>query len=84
MVSSCIHTTLCQLEMLSLRFLQNHIKSLTKNHVLAEIEGKDLAPKFFWGMVLGVKEGQSRGDYFLDCIFDPSVNHCNAKAQPVQ
>ena len=28
-------------------------------------------------MDLGVLEGQTRGDYFLDSIFDPSVKQCN-------
>ena len=28
-------------------------------------------------MVLGVLEGQTRGDYFLNSIFDPSVNQCS-------
>ena len=27
-------------------------------------------------MDLGVLEGQTRGGYFLDSIFDPSVNQC--------
>ena len=27
-------------------------------------------------MDLGVLEGQTRGDYFLNSIFDPSVNQC--------
>ena len=33
-------------------------------------------------MDLGVPEGQIRGDYFLDSIFDPSVNQCSGS--PVQ
>ena len=28
-------------------------------------------------MDLGVLEGQTRGGYFLDSIFDPSVKQCN-------
>ena len=28
-------------------------------------------------MDLGVQEGQIRGDYFSDSIFDPSVNQCS-------
>ena len=28
-------------------------------------------------MDLGALEGQTMGDYFLDSIFDPSVNQCN-------
>ena len=28
-------------------------------------------------MDLGVLEGQTRGGYFLDSIFDPSVNQCS-------
>ena len=27
-------------------------------------------------MDLGILEGQTRGDYFLNSIFDPSVNQC--------
>jgi len=29
-------------------------------------------------MDLGVLEGQTKGDYFLDSIFDPSVKQCTA------
>ena len=28
-------------------------------------------------MDLGVLDGQTRGDYFLDSIFDPSMNQCS-------
>ena len=28
-------------------------------------------------MDLGVLEGQTKGGYFSDSIFDPSVNQCN-------
>ena len=31
-------------------------------------------------MDLGVLEGQTRGDYFLNSIFDPSVNQCTVHA----
>ena len=31
-------------------------------------------------MDLGVLEGQTRGDYFLNSIFDPSVKQCSAQA----
>ena len=31
-------------------------------------------------MDLGVLEGQTRGGYFLDSIFDPSMNQCNVHA----
>ena len=31
-------------------------------------------------MDLGVLEGQTRGDYFLNSIFDPSVKQCNGDA----
>ena len=31
-------------------------------------------------MDLGVLEGQTRGDYFLNSIFDPSVKQCTVEA----
>ena len=31
-------------------------------------------------MDLGVLDGQTGGDYFLDSIFDPSVNQCIGQA----
>ena len=34
-------------------------------------------------MDLGVLEGQTRGGYFLDSIFDPSVNQCTGHSPPV-
>ena len=30
-------------------------------------------------MDLGALEGHTRGDYFLNSIFDPSVNQCNGE-----
>ena len=42
--------------------------------MLAGIEGKDLRPKFFLGMVLGVMESQTTGQFLFN--FDPSMNHC--------
>ena len=41
--------------------------------MLEGIEGKDLGPKFFLGIDLGVLEGQTSGGLFSDSIFDPSV-----------
>ena len=41
--------------------------------MLVGIEGKDLGPKFFLGIDLGVLEGQFGGGSFSDSIFDPSV-----------
>ena len=32
------------------------------------------------GVNLGDLEGQTRGDYVLNSIFDPSVNQCNVEA----
>ena len=37
------------------------------------VEGKDLGPKFFLGIDLGVLEGQISRGLFSDSIFDPSV-----------
>ena len=34
-------------------------------------------------MDLGVLEGQTRGGYFLDSIFDPSVNQCTGQSFPI-
>ena len=44
------------------------------------VEGKDLGPKFFLGIDLGVLEGQISGGSFSDSIFDPSV--IGASIQP--
>ena len=33
-------------------------------------------------MDLGVLDGQTRGDYFLDSIFDPSMNQCIQQSYP--
>ena len=41
-----------------------HIKSHTKHLVPEAIEGKDLGPKFFLGMVWGVTDGLTRGVIF--------------------
>ena len=41
--------------------------------MLVGVEGKDLGPKFFLGIDLGVLEGQISGGSFSDSIFDPSV-----------
>ena len=35
-------------------------------------------------MDLGVLEGQTRGDYFLNSIFDPSVKQCTAHCTILQ
>ena len=32
-------------------------------------------------MEIGALEGQTRGDYFLDSIFDPSVNQCSDQSK---
>ena len=48
--------------------------------MLVGVEGKDLGPKFFLGIDLGVLEGQISGGSFSDSIFDPSV--IGAKHQP--
>ena len=32
-------------------------------------------------MDLGVLEGQTRGDYFLNSIFDPSVKQCSGQGR---
>ena len=54
-------------------FCKSTSKVTLKNHVLVGIEGKDLGPKFFLGIDLGVLEGQISGGLFSDSIFDPSV-----------
>ena len=33
-------------------------------------------------MILEVLEGQTKGGYFSDSIFDPSVNQCNGHVSP--
>ena len=57
--------------------MQNFCKSTSKvtqkNLVLAGIEGKDLGPKYFLGIDLGVLEGQISVGLFSDSIFDLSV-----------
>ena len=67
-------------------FCKSTSKVTQKNHVLAGIEGKDLGPKFFLGIDLGVLEGQISGGLFSDSIFDPSVigatNHHPSSGQP--
>ena len=61
-------------------FCKSTSKVTQKNHVLAGIEGKDLGPKFFLGIDLGVLEGQISGGLFSDSIFDTSV--IGATVQP--
>ena len=41
--------------------------------MLVGVEGKDLGPKLFLGIDLGVLEGQISGGLFSDSIFYPSV-----------
>ena len=48
--------------------------------MLVGIEGKDLGPKFFLEIDLGVLEGQISGGSFSDSIFDPSVIGATAPA----
>ena len=48
--------------------------------MLAGIEGKDLGPKFFLGIDLGVLQGQFSGGLFSDSIFDPSMIGANVAA----
>ena len=45
--------------------------------MLVGIEGKDLGPKFYLGIDLGVLEGQISGGSFSDSIFDLSVIGAN-------
>ena len=47
------------------------------NHVLVGIVDEVVGISNLLQMDLGVLEGQTRGGYFLDSIFDPSVNQCN-------
>ena len=49
---------------------------LAKNHVLVGIVDEVLETSNLLQMDLGALEGQTRGDYFLNSIFDPSVNQC--------
>ena len=50
---------------------------LASNHVLEGIVDEVLGALNLLQLDLGVLKGQIRGDYFLDSIFDPSVNQCN-------
>ena len=50
---------------------------LASNHVLEGIVDEVLGTLNLLQMDLGALEGQTRGDYFLDSIFDPSVNQCS-------
>ena len=55
---------------------------LALNHVLAGIEDEVLGALNILQMDLGVLEGQTRGDYFLNSIFDPSVKQCKGHPPP--
>ena len=46
---------------------------LASNHVLEGIVDEVLGTLNLLQMEVGAPEGQTRGDYFLDSIFDPSV-----------
>ena len=48
------------------------------SHPLVGIVDEVLGTLNLLQMDIGALEGQTRGDYFLDSIFDPSVNQCNA------
>ena len=50
---------------------------LAKNHVLVGIVDEVLGILNLLQMDLGALEGQTRGDYFLNSIFDPTVNQCS-------
>ena len=60
-------------------FCKSASKVTQKNLVLAGIEGKDLGPKFFLEIDLGVLEGQISGGLFSGSIFDPSVIGANGQ-----
>ena len=58
----------------------NVLYLLAKNHVLEGIVDEVLGTLNLLQIHLGALEGQTREDYFLDSIFDPSVNQCTVQA----
>ena len=59
-----------------MRMADDVLYLLAKNHVLVGILDEVLETLNLLQMDLGALEGQTRGDYLENSIFDPSTNQC--------